>query len=339
MNDETTIIEGDDDMTDETSGMDDTETNDADEVVHDGEIVSAEEAEHALTTNGNGSGAVENFYASLGSEVATEVRGAAEDARSKMFDMRDNAVEAGRILNRVRNLLGHGQFGKWLKLEFGQTDRTARNLMSLANSADTAFQIAGHDAESKILALPPTVAYDLGANNLPDPDRNEIIEAIDRGDLKDPKEVRKVINERKAAANEKRGAEKAASGKGGKDGSGEGDGEGDGETFAERKKKHSEALRRSSAFSLAVSLVAGDEEGDEGKTDAADVVSLYGEIGSGPKGKMTAEDHAATSEMIYKVAQAYAKGGMDAVNKLKPVVPDAPVAKGKKAKKTDEGDD
>ena len=299
--------------------------------VHHGEIVPADVADRALMING-GDDSRDAFYATLDADVAAELRVAAEGAKTKMMGATISALEAGRILNNAQEILKHGSFGKWLSLEFGKTDRTARNLMSLATVADTALNLFGPEAENKILRLPVTVAYAVGADNVPDQAKTEIIERIVSDELDDNHDIMEAVKEAKAVERQRREAEEEASGKRKKAGD-EGEGE---ETFAEKKAKYEEANRRYSAFLLAVGLVVSEEDG--GTDAASDVTSRYSEILKGLKADKKAACHVMISETILNVAKAYEKG-MDAVNKLKPAVPDAPVAKAKKAKKTDEGDD
>lgn len=333
---------GDDaDRTDDIGDdVDQTDDIGDDETVHHGEIVTAEDAENALTANGG----ADAFYAGLGSDVVSELRDAAASAKLKMHDARDIAseavrvaAEAGRILNRVRGLLDHGKWNKWLKVEFGQTDRTARNFMSLAIAADTARELSGPEGEEKILALPQKLSYSIGTDNLPKEERTAIVSRIVSGELDKPKEIKDVVTDVKAEVAARKAEAEAGKGKKASGGEGGEEGEGDGETFAEKKKKYAAALRKLSAFNLAVSMVAaGDEtEEDNEAPTASDIVAAFAEIGSGSKGKMTAEDHVMFSEMLAKVAAGWDKGGRDAVDKMKPVIPPEPVAKAKKGKKSD----
>jgi hypothetical protein len=56
----------------------------------------------------------------------------------KGFERKANeaVIEAGRRLIAVKAALQHGQWGDWLAVEFGMTDRTARTMMAIAERFD-----------------------------------------------------------------------------------------------------------------------------------------------------------------------------------------------------------
>lgn len=67
-------------------------------------------------------------------------------------------VENGRDLMIVKEKMGHGRFGDWLKPEFGWSERTAQNYMNAAKAFDE-LATRGCAPESVAL-LPPTTLYD-----------------------------------------------------------------------------------------------------------------------------------------------------------------------------------
>lgn len=67
-------------------------------------------------------------------------------------------VENGRDLITVKGKMGHGQFGDWLKREFGWAERTAQNYMNAARAFD---ELAARECPPEAIALlPPTTLYD-----------------------------------------------------------------------------------------------------------------------------------------------------------------------------------
>jgi len=69
-------------------------------------------------------------------------------------------VAVGRQLQAVKDALPHGYFGHWIDQEFGMSDRTARNLMS----------VAAHFGKTEIVSdlhLHATAAYLLARDSVP----------------------------------------------------------------------------------------------------------------------------------------------------------------------------
>src|SRR5262249_25166727 len=71
-------------------------------------------------------------YAPLEASVAEQVRSAAERIREKVQRTLADLIEVGDDLLAVKEAVGHGRFGAWLRAEFGWTERTARHLMAVA---------------------------------------------------------------------------------------------------------------------------------------------------------------------------------------------------------------
>ena len=337
MNDDN-IMDNNDDSRNDANDQDDGADLDT---VHHGEIVTADEADRALAVNGANE-ELAAIYAAYDPEEAEALRQAIDETRQIIAS---SAVETGRALLRVKELTRHGEFEKLVSLEFKSVSKkTAQNLMSLATAVNTATALFGDDGERKLLSHPQTVIYEVGQKSVPVDAQSDIIGGIVHDEYETDEDILEAVREAKAKAKAERKSKS-----GGSDGNGEGDGgsdEGPTETAAERRKRIADAKRTHSAFLLAASFInpAEDENGIE-VPSADDVLSHYEEIGSGPKRKMTPEDHQLVSEMLFRVAQAHKKGGAAAVEKLKPVIPDELPAKGKakaasKGKaKTDGGDD
>jgi Protein of unknown function (DUF3102) len=71
-------------------------------------------------------------YAPLEAQVAEKVRSAAEAIHQQVRNTLESAIPIGPELVAVKEALPHGQFLPWLRAEFGWAERTARNLMAVA---------------------------------------------------------------------------------------------------------------------------------------------------------------------------------------------------------------
>jgi hypothetical protein len=308
-------------------GEEDTDT----ETVHHGEIVSADEddrANRAIAINGGDSDEVESLYADYEPEEAEELRQAVTEAKAVI---NTSAAEMGRALMRVKALVRHGNWEKWVALEFNMSKRSAQNLISLATVANTALENFGHTGESKVLALPQTVNYQIGDRHVPPDDQAYIVDRVVHGEFASEDEILDAVRDAKERAKAERRSTKGSTDD---DGSTRAKAKADEpkETAAERKKKLADAMRRDSAYQLALCVVLdGDTDNEGERTDIAQILSHYSDIGSGPKKKMTDEDHAMVSKTLFNVADAYMKSGMEAVEALKPVIPAEPVTKKSKA--------
>lgn len=112
-------------------------------------------------------------YESLGS-FAGEVKAAAAKIRQSLKRSVQEAIEIGHSLLHVKNLVKHGEFGYWLQAEFGWSERTAQNFMSVAERF----------APATVADLPilPSVAYHLASASVPDEAREAAIERAKAGE-------------------------------------------------------------------------------------------------------------------------------------------------------------
>jgi hypothetical protein len=113
-------------------------------------------------------------YELLETKVAEQVRSSAERIRERVKKTVGDIIEIGNDLLAVKEALEHGQFGPWLKAEFGWSERTAQNFMSVAER----FQSA------KIAELPiqPSAAYFLAAPSVPDEARQVAVQKAEAGE-------------------------------------------------------------------------------------------------------------------------------------------------------------
>lgn len=116
------------------------------------------------------------------------------------------AIEIGRRLTEAKELLPHGEWGKWLQEEVSFSQRTANNFMRLAAEyGDAQVSLFGGNPQA-LADLPYTKALQLLA--VPEEEREEFAAANHVADLSS-RELEKLIRERDAAQEETAQAEAA----------------------------------------------------------------------------------------------------------------------------------
>ncbi len=126
-------------------------------------------------------------YATLAPDVAVVARATADQIRSRF---KWTFIDTGRDLLAVKNRLTHGQFGAWLKAEFGMADRTAERYM-------TAAALAAKSDKMSILPE-PTLRAIAGA---PRTVQAAMMERLERGDHLTTADVHKATQEARTRAN------------------------------------------------------------------------------------------------------------------------------------------
>ena len=81
-------------------------------------------------------------YDVLEAKVAEQVRSSADRIRERVKKTVEDIIDVGNDLLAVKEALPHSQFGPWLKAEFGWSERSAQNFMSVAEKFKSA-RIAG----------------------------------------------------------------------------------------------------------------------------------------------------------------------------------------------------
>lgn len=119
---------------------------------------------------------VRHFDYSLVGDSADKVRSSAQKIRRMVQKTIEDIIEVGLELLSVKEIVGHGHFGAWLRLEFGWTDRTARNFMAVAE------QFGGKTETLSELKIDPTAAYLLSAPSAPDEARQQAVERAEAGE-------------------------------------------------------------------------------------------------------------------------------------------------------------
>jgi hypothetical protein len=110
-------------------------------------------------------------YASLDAGMAAQVQTAAHRIRQRIKQSMEILVAVGNDLLAVKQVLPHGSFGPWMRTEFGWAERTARNLMRVAQRFGPKSAILAD------LPIDATAAYLLAAPSVPD---EAIVAALDR---------------------------------------------------------------------------------------------------------------------------------------------------------------
>lgn len=113
-------------------------------------------------------------YDLLETKLADKLRNAADRIRERVKKTVEDIIEVGNDLLAVKEALPHGQFLPWIKAEFGWSERTAQNFMSVAEQFKSA----------KIADLPiqPSAAYLLAAPSVPDEARQKAVEKAEAGE-------------------------------------------------------------------------------------------------------------------------------------------------------------
>ncbi|WP_457935447.1 DUF3102 domain-containing protein [Mesorhizobium sp. 10J20-29] len=120
------------------------------------------------------------------SGVSDSVRLNAEAAAGRIQKtMRSSIIEVGNDLSSVKESLGHGKFGEWLKFYFDMSERTAENYMNAAREFANAPDVLD--------LLPHGTVYRLAARSTPAEVRKKVFDQINSGTLPEKKAVEELI--------------------------------------------------------------------------------------------------------------------------------------------------
>lgn len=124
-------------------------------------------------------------YSALDPYASTAVRFRTDRLSTLLKRAGTDIIEIGQTLLEVKALLPHGQFGLWLAAEFGMTDRSARNFMTVAERFKS-------ETVSDLIA--PRALYLLAAPSVPDEARQEAIERAEAGEKITHSTAREIVN-------------------------------------------------------------------------------------------------------------------------------------------------
>jgi hypothetical protein len=140
-------------------------------------------------------------YSPLEAKTAEKVQASAERIRETVKRTIEDIIAVGSELLSVKEALPHGQFGPWLRAEFGWTERTARNFMAVAEQFGPKTEMISD------LQIEPTAAYLLAAPSAPDEARQAAVELAESGKRITAKVAKKILaDERKKPGRRRRRA-------------------------------------------------------------------------------------------------------------------------------------
>lgn len=127
--------------------------------------------------------------------IASEIRYIQNDVQQYAAA---GALKIGERLCEAKELLDHGEFGPWLKDEFGWTDRTAQKLMAVYREfGDDQKSLFGPEINTKTYSdLPVSKLYLL--ISVPESEREEFVKENDIAEIS-VREMEKLLKEKKAA--------------------------------------------------------------------------------------------------------------------------------------------
>lgn len=130
-------------------------------------------------------------YASLDARTRAKVQQRTRDIRDRLLKTAESTRQMGEWLIEVKEALGHGKFGEWLKAEFGWSERSAQRLMKVAESFKSA-----NLAEMEIA---PSALYLLASESTPAEVRGDILDRAESGEVITYTVVEQAIEEANAA--------------------------------------------------------------------------------------------------------------------------------------------
>lgn len=119
---------------------------------------------------------VVGFNYELVGDAADKVRSSAEKIRRTVQKTIEDIIEVGQELMAVKEAVGHGHFGPWLRAEFGWTERTAQNFMNVAEQFGPKAKLISD------FTIQPTAAYLLAAPSVPEKAREAAVERAEAGE-------------------------------------------------------------------------------------------------------------------------------------------------------------
>jgi Protein of unknown function (DUF3102) len=121
-------------------------------------------------------------YTSLDSETAELAKRVADKIRTQKRQVIAGIITIGKDLESLKERLGHGLFGEWLRREFGWHERTAQRFMQAA-------AVFGTKSDT-VSDLSPTTLYLLSAKSTPEAIREKVIAKLEAGEPVDHARVR-----------------------------------------------------------------------------------------------------------------------------------------------------
>ena len=155
-------------------------------------IIAHDDPAKSGTALADAPGTIVGFnYATLPPDVAKSAKLAAIRIKSAL---NENLIEIGSDLRAMKKKLLHGQFGAWIRAEFGLAERTAQRYMAaarLAAKSDTVSDLA------------PTALYTLASPTTPTSVRDKVIKRLAAGQSFGAREIKGLIRQAKTAGGDR----------------------------------------------------------------------------------------------------------------------------------------
>lgn len=143
-------------------------------------------------------------YTALDADVAGQVQMAVQNIRLLMQRTLEDAIAMGRELLAVKDVLPHGQFSVWLRVEFDWTERTAQRFMTVAQ------RFGSKTDTMSVLKIDLTAAYLLAAPSVPEEGIAAALQRAENGERITISVAREVLGSYRSKSGHR---EKAASSK------------------------------------------------------------------------------------------------------------------------------
>lgn len=126
-------------------------------------------------------------YTSLETDAAHQAQDCAERIRARVRKALEDVIAIGKDLLAIKEALPHGRFLPWVSDEFGWSERTARNFMSVAE------WFGPKSAMIADLTIAPTAAYLLAGPSVPEQARVAAIERAEAGESITPVVAKEIM--------------------------------------------------------------------------------------------------------------------------------------------------
>jgi Protein of unknown function (DUF3102) len=117
-----------------------------------------------------------------------EAKVAREAAGRIKICLNTSVIKVGEDLIAVKDTLKHGQYGAWLRAEFGFSERAAQRYMRAARLARKSDMVSD---------LAPTALYALSAPSTPKSVRKDVVQRLERGERLTSNDISKLIRQKK----------------------------------------------------------------------------------------------------------------------------------------------
>lgn len=134
-------------------------------------------------------------YDALDVETRVVVQQKTGEIRERVKRTAQDIIEVGERLIDIKQRLGHGQFGEWLRVEFDWDVRTAQNLMNVAST----FK----NENFSHLSMGHSAMVALAAPSVPEEARKEAISTANSGHHVGHKEAKRIIENHKSSVTPK----------------------------------------------------------------------------------------------------------------------------------------